>query len=212
MLSSELQSARATNSQLVSDEQEKQDLLDEEEEEEQEQEEEQEEEQEKEQGHKQEAAAPISKWDIITNRSHHLKYKNGHDQFKKILNQATGRGNYYGTPLGKKLYAHAAALSPQNSFKNLEMILALNQAVFRVDSGVGLKHIDLGKIGKTVPSASTLKDFVIDSATDSAFQAWDEIVQHNCKLFLLCDKGAKKTANTHFVKILCWWSTLDKKI
>jgi hypothetical protein len=89
------------------------------------------------------------------------------------------------------------------------MILALNQAAFLVDSGVTLKNIDLKKIAKTAPSASTLKEFVIDSATDSAFQAWDEVVQHNCKLFLLCDEGAKKTANAHFVKIL---STLDKKI
>jgi hypothetical protein len=57
-----------------------------------------------------------------------------------------------------------------------------------------------------------LKEFLVDSATDSAIQAWDEIVQHNCKLFLLCDKGAKETANAHFVKILCWWrSTHDKK-
>jgi hypothetical protein len=128
------------------------------------------------------------------------------------MHQSTGRGNYFGTPLGKKLYAHAAALSPQKSFKNLEMILALNQAVFLVDSGVCLKNIDLEKIAKTVLSATALKEFVIDSATDSAFQAWDEIVQHNCKLFLLCDKEAKKTANAHFVKILCWWSTLDKKI
>jgi hypothetical protein len=31
-------------------------------------------------------------------------------------------------------------------------------------------------------------------------------------LFLLCDRGAKKTANAHLVKILCWWSKLDKKI
>jgi hypothetical protein len=165
MLSSELQSDRATNSQLVSDEEEKQELLDEEEVKEQDQEEEQEEEQ----GQKQEAAAPISKWDIVTNRSHHLKYKNGHDQFKNILNQATGCGKYYGTPLGKKLYAHAAALSPQNSFKNLEMILALNQAAFLVDIGIGMtKSIDLENIAKTVPSASTLKEFVIDAATGSA--------------------------------------------
>jgi hypothetical protein len=93
------------------------------------------------------------------------------------------------------------------------MILALNRAAFLVDSGVSLKNIDLKKIAKTVPSASTLKEFVNDSATDSAFQAWDEIVQHNCKLFLLCDnKGAKKTENAHLVKILCWWSTLDKKM
>jgi hypothetical protein len=31
-------------------------------------------------------------------------------------------------------------------------------------------------------------------------------------LFLLCDKGAEKTANAHFVKNMCWWSKLDKKI
>ncbi len=74
-----------------------------------------------------------------------------------------------------------------------------------------MQSIDSENIAKTVPSASTLKEFVIDAATDSAFQAWKEIVEDNCKLFLLCDKGAKKTANAHFVKILCWWSKLDKK-
>jgi hypothetical protein len=72
--------------------------------------------------------------------------------------------------------------------------------------------MDLKKLANTVPSAATLKDFIIDAATDSAFQAWEEIVQESLKLFLLCDKGAKKTANAHFVKILCWWSKLDKKI
>jgi hypothetical protein len=147
VLSLKLQIACATNSWLVSDEEEEQEH---DEGEEQEQEEEQDKEQEEEQGQQEEAGAPISKWDIVTNRSHHLKYKNGNDQFKKILNQATGWGNYYGKPLGKKLYAHAAALSPQNSFKNLEMILALNQAAFLVDSGIGISSIDLEKIAKTI--------------------------------------------------------------
>jgi hypothetical protein len=83
-----------------------------------------------------------------------------------------------------------------------------------VDSDIGMtKSIDLENIAKTVPSASTMKELVIDAATNSAFQAWKEIVEDNCKLFLLCDKGAKKTANAHFVKILCWWwSKLDKNI
>jgi hypothetical protein len=97
-MSSRLQMARAMNSQLQQD-------------------------QEKELSQQQEAMA-ISKFDILTNRSHHAKYKNGHEQFRKIMHQSTGRGNCFGTPLGKKLYAHAAALSPQNSFKNLEIILA----------------------------------------------------------------------------------------
>jgi hypothetical protein len=42
------------------------------------------------------------------------------------------------------------------------MILALNQAAFLVDSGVRLKNIDL----KKMPSATRLKELVIDSATD----------------------------------------------
>jgi hypothetical protein len=204
VLSLKLQIACATNSRLVSDEEEEQ-------EHDEGEEQEQEEEQEEEQGLQEETGAPISKWDIVTNQSHHLKYKNGNDQFKKILNQATGQGNYYGKPLGQKLYAHAAAITPQNTFKNLEMILALNQAALLVDSGIGISSIELEKTAKTVPSASTVKDFVIDAATNSAFQAWEEIVEDNCKSVLLCDKGAKKTANAHFVKILCWWSKLTRK-
>jgi hypothetical protein len=163
LMSSRLELAMATNIQLQQEEQE-------------EQEEEGEEGEEEDEEGQQEEALGISKFDVVTNRSHLEKYKNGHKQFKKIMHQSTGRRNCFGTPLGKRLYAHAAALSPQNSFKNLEMILALNQAAFLVDSGVGLKNIDLEKIAKTVPSASTLKEFVIDSATDSAFQAWEEIV------------------------------------
>jgi hypothetical protein len=125
LMSPRLQMARATHSQLQLD-------------------------QEEELNQQQEAIA-VSKFDVLTNRSHHEKYKNGHKQFKKIMHQSTGRGNYFGTRLGKKLYAHAAALSPQNSFKNLEIILALNQAAFLVDSGVGLNNINLEKIAKTVP-------------------------------------------------------------
>jgi hypothetical protein len=61
------------------------------------------------------------------------------------------------------MHAHTE-FRPQNSFKNLEMILALNQAAFLVDSGVGLKNIDLKYIAMTVPSAWMQKDFVLDSA------------------------------------------------
>jgi hypothetical protein len=125
LMSSRLQMARATNSQLQQD-------------------------QEEELSQQQEAMA-VSKFDMLTNRSHHAKYKNGHEQFKKIMHQSTGRGNYFGTPLGKKLYAHAAALSPQNSFKNLEMILALNQAAFLVDSGVELKTFTSKRLRRLCP-------------------------------------------------------------
>jgi hypothetical protein len=61
-MSSRLQMARATNSQLQQD-------------------------QEEELSQQQEAMA-VSKFDVITNRSYHAKYKDGHEQFKKIMHQS----------------------------------------------------------------------------------------------------------------------------
>jgi hypothetical protein len=134
------------------------------------------------------------------------------NRFKKIMKQATGSGRYTGkVPLAKQLYGAASVLSPQNSLKNLELVLALTQAAFLVDCGVGLKERDLQKIANTVPSARMLQALITDAAADSAFEAWDEIVTEGSKLFLLCDKGAKNTQNAHFVKILCWWSNSTKK-
>jgi hypothetical protein len=141
-----------------------------------------------------------------------LKYKNGKDQLNKILNQATGQGNYHGKPLWKKLYAHVAALGPQNSFKNLEMILALNQAAFLVDSGIGMNSIDLEISDCQNCSLCLNTEGIWDAAIGSAFQAWEEIVEDNCKLFLLCDKRGKEDSKCTLHKILCWWSKLDKKI
>jgi hypothetical protein len=129
------------------------------------------------------------------------------------MKQAMGSGRYIGkVPLAEQLYGAAAVLSPQNSLKDVELALALTQAAFLVDCGVGLEERDLQKIANTVPSARTLQAFMNDAAADSAFEAWHEIVTEGSKLFLLCDKGAKKTQNAHFVKILCWWSKLDKTI
>jgi hypothetical protein len=172
-----------------------------------------EDESEQEQEGQQQEAAEMSAYDIVTNAAHHRRYKNGHDKFINVIKQGTSRKIYKnGQPLAKKLYAQAAALSPQTSLKNLELMLALSQAAFLVDCDVGFTDTQIEKLANSVPSASSLREYVIDAATDSAFEAWDEIVQESSKLFLLCDKGAKKTENAHFVKILCWWSNLDKKI
>jgi hypothetical protein len=92
VLSLKLQIACATNSWLVSDEEEEQ---------EHDEEVEQEEQQEEQQGQQEEAEAPLSKWGIVTNRSDYLKYKNGNSQFKKILNQAKGQGTIMGSHLGR---------------------------------------------------------------------------------------------------------------
>jgi hypothetical protein len=53
---------------------------------------------------------------------------------------------------------------------------------------------------------------VIDAATDSTFITAEEIITEGARLFLLCDKGAKKTSNSHFVKLLCWWCKAEKTV
>ena len=74
--------------------------------------------------------------------------------------------------------------------------------VLLADAGI---NIDYKNIARNVPSATTLKDLVVDAATDSTFAAAEEIMKEGARNFLLCDKGAKKTSNSHFVKLLCWW-------
>jgi hypothetical protein len=69
--------ARATNSQLQQD-------------------------QEEELSQQQEAMA-VSKFDVITNRLHHAKYKNGHEQFKKIMHQSK-----FATFIGKQCKVQTA--------------------------------------------------------------------------------------------------------
>jgi hypothetical protein len=38
------------------------------------------------------------------------------------------------------------------------------------------------------------------------FVAADKILEDDARVFLICDKGALKTENAHFVKILAWYS------
>ena len=89
----------------------------------------------------------------------------------------------------------------------MELTTSLVQAALLADAGI---TIDYEKIAKNVPSASTLKDLVIDAATDATFDTVEDIVDEGARIFLMCDKGAKKTSNAHFVKLLCWWSKSEK--
>ena len=53
---------------------------------------------------------------------------------------------------------------------------------------------------------------VKDMATDATLIAHDNIVSDGAWLFLLCDKGAKKGTQCHFVKIICWWNKQDQTV
>jgi hypothetical protein len=129
--------------------------------------------------------------------------------YKQIMEQATSRQKYTGSELGKRLYGAAAALCPQGSLKNLELTIALSHAALLVDSG---NEVDISQIATSVPSATSLKEFVLNAAADAMYVASEEILREGSRLFLVADKGALKTANAHFVKIICWYSLRDKRI
>mgnify|MGYP002812481187 CR=1 FL=1 len=164
----------------------------------------------------QEAADNNEEGEVLSTRTHTLvhnshlqRYKNGLTNFRKVMDQVSGSSKYKGTVLGRRLYGAAAALNPQSSLKNLEVTTSLVHAALLADAGIGGQYAN---IAKNVPSATTFKECVIDAATDSTFITAEEIITEGARLFLLCDKGAKKTSNSHFVKLLCWWCKAEKTV
>jgi hypothetical protein len=67
---------------------------------------------------------------------------------------------------------------------------------------VRVKLVNLSDLAYCFPSASKLSEFVADAASDSKCVAAEEILEEGPNIFLICDKGALKTTNLHFVKIL----------
>jgi hypothetical protein len=117
---------------------------------------------------------------------------------------------YHGTSRGARFYGAAAALNPQSSFKNMEIIFALAQAALLTDAG--FDDVELEDFACSVPSAQTISEHVAKTATDSKFLAAEEILSVESKVFLICDTGALKTQNAHFVKILAWYSKEEGRI
>ena len=64
-------------------------------------------------------------------------------QLASFVKQATKRKKYNGSELFKRLFGRMAALSPQTSFDNLEMIVALLHAALLADSAI---PVDVAKV------------------------------------------------------------------
>ena len=146
----------------------------------------------------------------LIHHSNLSRLENKSKKLRAIMKQTSGRGCYAGTKLGQRLYAASCVLSPQVSFHSQELTIALCHAALLANSKVD--QIDYSKIPKNTPSRWALQEYIKDLAADTTFLAKMEIVSEAAKVFLLCDKGAKKGANAHFVKILCWWSKKHKTV
>jgi hypothetical protein len=141
---------------------------------------------------------------------HYAKKERDAAAYQRLKKQVTKTKYHGGSPLGKRLYGATAALNPQSSFGNLELTIALSHSALLADAGIEL--VNYRDLACSVPSASKLSEFVADSATDSKFLAAEEILEEGAKVFLVCDKGALKTANAHFVKILAWYSRKEGRV
>ena len=141
---------------------------------------------------------------------HYAKKERDAAAYQRLKKQVTKTKYHGGSPLGKRLYGATAALNPQSSFGNLELTIALSHSALLADAGIEL--VNYRDLASSVPSASKLSEFVADSATDSKFLAAEEILEEGAKVFLVCDKGALKTANAHFVKILAWYSRKEGRV
>ena len=66
--------------------------------------------------------------------------------------------------------------------------------------------IDQEKLVKSVPSTSSVKDMVLTTASKSTIISATVIIHDYPKILIIYDKGALKTGNDHFVKVLYWYS------
>ena len=110
--------------------------------------------------------------------------------------------------LGKRLHAASCILNTQASFGNQYTSVALTNAALLIDSSI--EEANIANIAPSTPSKWALWEYIKDLAAEVTFLALPEIKEQKAKVFLLCDKGAKKGNNAYFLKILCWWSQTDK--
>ena len=74
------------------------------------------------------------------------------ERLEQLVRQ-TENGNYIGTKYGVRLYGAMVALSPQISFKNLEMIIAMSHAALIFDAGILVPEFN--KLSASVPQKNT---------------------------------------------------------
>jgi hypothetical protein len=138
------------------------------------------------------------------------RVKNQASRAREMERQAVANRYSHGTDTGESLYKGAIAMMPQGSQKAMESVLLLSKADVLADANVNIRNFD--DISGSTPSASKISEWVYNGAADSKFLASQEILSKKCKVYLICDKGALKTANAHFVKLIAWCNIEEGRI
>jgi hypothetical protein len=120
------------------------------------------------------------------------RVKNQASRAREMERQAVANRYSHGTDMGESLYKGAIAMMPRGSQKAMEFVFLLSKADVLADANVNIRNLD--DISGSTPPASKISEWVYDGAADSKFLASQEILSKKCKVYLICDKGALKTA------------------
>ena len=91
------------------------------------------------------------------------------------LEKVRTKKKYSGSPIGRRLFGAAAAITPQISIHKLQFIIPLIIAAHYHNAGLEINTKDLCK---SLPSANTLKECIIDITIDNIIQLRNELNGH----------------------------------
>ena len=133
--------------------------------------------------------------------------KNNTKKLRRLEKAAYGGNTYRGTALGRRFLCAAMIQNPAMSFYSFKQIMPLVISTLFADVSL---DIDDMAIGRSWPSANTLKNILCDCAADAIIRIRELIAINNAPVFFQCNKGHRKGVD-HFVKLVtvprlsvCW--------
>jgi hypothetical protein len=115
---------------------------------------------------------------------------------------------YTSTPLGRRLHAMAMSHAPKVGVETMEKVLALSAAAFAANMGVACA--DVLAVAKVSPSSTTLKQLMVELATECVLLTSKKIQDKT--LGLICDKGKDDKNGASFVKLMTYYDEDEDKV
>ena len=136
-----------------------------------------------------------------------IRFIKGSNNFKRVLSAVQEGKQYKGSALGRQIIAGALAMEPRISMRGMELVIGASIASLFADVNIG---INFENLPFRVPSATTIKDSIIDLASEMIFLL-QQTLREVSKVYISCDKG-HRSGISHLVKILSWWDTTNNEV
>ena len=123
------------------------------------------------------------------------KLRNDSKKLRRLEKSAFGGKQYNGTDLGKSFLCATMVQNPSLSFYSFEQIIPLVICSVFADASI---EIDDEGVGKSWPSANSLKSILCDGVVDVIIRIGELIKKNDTPVFIQCNKGNRKGVD-HFV-------------